>query len=233
MQTGTSFAVPHGRTAVNKAKVLQHIVWALQGKLSELDYPAVSRVGHVGRSLLDLLAAEDSIFDCRDLRGSLGYYRDSFARRNAHSDQFPHRGVPCPQDVEPLTPRRRAHEDSSERPQAAEKRAEHEVSRVHEEDVTLTGLSGVQFRFQLGVEKLSLVFNVLGQVFFGRHEDRSNALPLQSQAFEESAYLGRTPTDASQLLDSVARLGNRADRLRKGKGDVTDIDSKGTIGEAT
>ncbi len=77
MQTGTSFAAPHGRTAVNKAKVLQHIVWALQGKLSELDYPAVSRVGHVGRSLLDLLAAEDSIFDCRDLRGSLGYYRDS------------------------------------------------------------------------------------------------------------------------------------------------------------
>ena len=77
MQTGTSFAAPRGRTAVNKAKVLQHIVWALQGKLSELDYPAVSRVGHVGRSLLDLLAAEDSIFDCRDLRGSLGYYRDS------------------------------------------------------------------------------------------------------------------------------------------------------------
>jgi len=77
MQTGTSFAAPRGRTAVNKLKVLHHIVWALQGKLSELDYPAVSRVGHVGRSLLDLLAAEDSIFDCRDLRGSLGYYRDS------------------------------------------------------------------------------------------------------------------------------------------------------------
>ena len=75
MQTGTSFAAPRGRTAVNKAKVLHHIVWALQGKLSELDYPAVSRVGHVGRSLLDLLAAEDSIFDCRDLRGSLCYYR--------------------------------------------------------------------------------------------------------------------------------------------------------------
>src|SRR5271157_3317689 len=84
---------------------------------------------------------------------------------------------PAPQDVEPLTPRRRAHVDSSERPQTAEKRAEHEVSGVHEEHVTLTGLSGVQFRFQLGVEKLGLVLNVLGQGFFGRHGDRSDALP--------------------------------------------------------
>ncbi|MBV8316215.1 MAG: hypothetical protein JOZ53_14840, partial [Planctomycetaceae bacterium] len=75
-QTGTSFAAPRGRTAVNKLMVLKHIEWALQGKLSELDYPAVSRVGHVGLSLLDLIAAEDSIFDCRDLRGSLCYYRD-------------------------------------------------------------------------------------------------------------------------------------------------------------
>jgi hypothetical protein len=61
------------------------------------------------------------------------------------------------------------------------------VSRVHEEDVPLTGYSGVQFRFQLGVEKLGLVLNVLGQVFFGRHGDCSDALPLQSQAFEEFA----------------------------------------------
>src|SRR5271157_1240239 len=48
--------------------------------------------------------------------------------------------------------------------------------------------------------------------FFGRHGDRSDALPLQSQVFEEFAYLGGTPTDASQLLDSVARLGNRTHR---------------------
>jgi hypothetical protein len=76
MQTGTSFAALSGRTAVNKLKVLQHLEWALRGKLCELDYPAVSRVGHVGRSLLDLIAAEDSIFDCRDLRGSLWVGRD-------------------------------------------------------------------------------------------------------------------------------------------------------------
>ena len=76
MQTGTSLAAPGGRTVVNKLKVLQHIEWALRGKLTELDYPAASRVGHVGRSLLDLLAAEDSVFDWRDLRGSLWYYWD-------------------------------------------------------------------------------------------------------------------------------------------------------------
>ena len=76
MQTGTSFAALSGRTAVNKLKVLQHLEWALRGKLCDLDYPAVSRVGHVGRSLLDLIAAEDSLFDCRDLRGSLWLCRD-------------------------------------------------------------------------------------------------------------------------------------------------------------
>jgi hypothetical protein len=74
VQAGTSLAVPHGHTAVNKLKIVQHIIWALRGKLSVLDYPAASQVGHVGRSLLDLLAAKDSIFDWRDLRGSLWYY---------------------------------------------------------------------------------------------------------------------------------------------------------------
>ena len=78
MQTGTSFVALRGRTAVNKLKVLEHIVRALQGKLSVLDYPWVSRVGHVGRSLLDLIAAEDSIFDWRDMRGSLWVCRETF-----------------------------------------------------------------------------------------------------------------------------------------------------------
>ena len=34
MQTGTSFAALSGRTAVNKLKVLQHLEWALRGKLA-------------------------------------------------------------------------------------------------------------------------------------------------------------------------------------------------------
>ena len=82
-----------------------------------------------------------------------------------HSDQLVRHRVPRSQDVEPLTTRGSADEDPRERPQAAEKRAEYKVSGVHEEHVTLTGYSGVQFRFQLGVEKLGLVLNVLGQVF--------------------------------------------------------------------
>ena len=41
------------------------------------------------------------------------------------------------------------------------------MSRVHEEDVTETGLSVIQFRFQFGVEKLGKVPNVLVQLFLG------------------------------------------------------------------
>ncbi len=88
MQTGTSFVALRGRTAVNKLKALKHIVWALRGKLCALDYPPVSRVGHVGRSLLDLIAAEDSIFDWRDLRGSLWVCRDILNSRLARAVEW-------------------------------------------------------------------------------------------------------------------------------------------------
>ena len=47
-------------------------------------------------------------------------------------------------DVEPLPPRRRSYEQSSERPQTAQKGAEHEVCRIDEEHVPLTGLGGIQ-----------------------------------------------------------------------------------------
>lgn len=63
----------YGRV-VNKRTLLKHIVWAAKGKLTDFDYPNVSRARHVAYSLRDLLLAKDSVFDWQDLRGSLWYH---------------------------------------------------------------------------------------------------------------------------------------------------------------
>jgi hypothetical protein len=59
------------RRVVNKRTLLRHILWAASGKLTELDYPRVSPLWHILYSCRDLLLAKDSVFDWRDLRGSL------------------------------------------------------------------------------------------------------------------------------------------------------------------
>lgn len=76
-------------------------------------------------------------------------------------------GVPGPQDVEPLPPRSRPHEEPRERPQAAQKGAEHEMGGVDEKHVTDAGLSLVQTRFQLLIVECGLGGGVLRQVFLG------------------------------------------------------------------
>ncbi len=70
----TDMPAPRRRLVVTKRALLKHILWALRGRLTALDYPSASRFHHVLYSCRDLLLAEDSIFDPSDLRGSLWYY---------------------------------------------------------------------------------------------------------------------------------------------------------------
>ncbi len=65
--------VTEGRV-VNKRALLKHILWAARGKLTEFDYPVVGRARQIALSCRDLLLAKDSIFDWRDLRGSLWFH---------------------------------------------------------------------------------------------------------------------------------------------------------------
>jgi len=65
-------AVANGRVVVKRA-VLKHMLKAVKGELTELDYPPVGRTKHILLSLRDLIAARDAVFDWRDLRGSLWF----------------------------------------------------------------------------------------------------------------------------------------------------------------
>ena len=62
------------RRVVNKRTVMKHIVWAAAGRLTALDYPDVGRLAHVAHSFRDLLVAKDSIFDWRDVSGSIRFH---------------------------------------------------------------------------------------------------------------------------------------------------------------
>jgi predicted ATP-grasp superfamily ATP-dependent carboligase len=59
---------------VNKRVVLKHIAWAAAGKLTALDYPHGSRLRNIASSCRDLIAATDSIFDWRDVPGSIRFH---------------------------------------------------------------------------------------------------------------------------------------------------------------
>lgn len=71
-----------------------------------------------------------------------------------------------PQDVEPLTARGRPDEHPEDRPQATQVGSVDEVSRVHEQDVTVTGDGPVEPGFQLRIEKDLLVADVVREIFF-------------------------------------------------------------------
>ena len=58
---------------VTKKAVVKHLLTAIRGGLTELDYPPVSRFRHIGLSLRDLIFAKDSVFDTSDLRGSFWF----------------------------------------------------------------------------------------------------------------------------------------------------------------
>lgn len=62
---------PSTRTVVNKRSIASHMVAALKGDLTQLDYPTHNRFIALGQDTLDLLCARDSVFEWSDLRGSL------------------------------------------------------------------------------------------------------------------------------------------------------------------
>ena len=70
----TSSGAGGPRRVVNKRSLLKHIVWAAMGKLTELDYPEVGPFTHIAYSCRDLIVAKDSIFDWRDLPGSIRFH---------------------------------------------------------------------------------------------------------------------------------------------------------------
>jgi hypothetical protein len=73
-QVADASPIPRRRRVVNKRTVLKHIAWAAKGLLTDLDYPAVGRWTHIAYSCRDLLFAKDSIFDWRDVPGSIAFH---------------------------------------------------------------------------------------------------------------------------------------------------------------
>lgn len=61
-------------SVVNKKAILKHIQYSLLGRLSDLDFPIVSRCRHILSSIYELLFVKDSIFDWGDIRGTLWFY---------------------------------------------------------------------------------------------------------------------------------------------------------------
>jgi hypothetical protein len=72
MPTSRARHVP--RRVANKRALLKHIVHAAKGSLTALDYPDVNRWRHIAYSCRDLMVAKDSIFDWRDVSGSLRFH---------------------------------------------------------------------------------------------------------------------------------------------------------------
>ncbi len=62
------------RRIVNKRVLLKHVVRAATGTLTEFDYPAAGRLRHVADSCRDPILAKDSVFDWRDVAGSLRFH---------------------------------------------------------------------------------------------------------------------------------------------------------------
>jgi hypothetical protein len=67
--------IPSARAAVtNKRATVKHLLAMLRRGGEPWDYPQESRLSAVVHSLGDLLLAKDSIFDWRDLRGTLAFH---------------------------------------------------------------------------------------------------------------------------------------------------------------
>jgi predicted ATP-grasp superfamily ATP-dependent carboligase len=69
------------RRVVNKRVLLKHIAFAASGRLTPLDYPDVGRLAHIGYSVRDLVTAKDSIFDWRDVGGSVRFHLRGLSSR--------------------------------------------------------------------------------------------------------------------------------------------------------
>ena len=103
----------------------------------------------------------------RDLLQQFAHCLSVHDRRVGHGDQLTGDGIPRPRFVEPLSSRRRTHEETPKRPQAAQERAEHAMGRIDEEHVAVPGLGRVQCGPQLVVEKRRLIGGVFRETFFG------------------------------------------------------------------
>jgi hypothetical protein len=62
------------RRIANKRALLKHVVAAARGRLTALDYPVATPLAHIAYSCRDLLLARDSIFDWRDVMGSVKFH---------------------------------------------------------------------------------------------------------------------------------------------------------------
>lgn len=62
------------RPVANRRALFKHMCYALGGRLTALDYPSAGRLAHFWRSCLEWFTTRDTVFDWRDLRGSLWYY---------------------------------------------------------------------------------------------------------------------------------------------------------------
>jgi hypothetical protein len=62
------------RAVVNKRATVKHLLTMLRRGPEPWDYPQESRISGAGHSLNDLLWAKDSVWDYRDLKGSLAFH---------------------------------------------------------------------------------------------------------------------------------------------------------------
>lgn len=62
------------RLVANKRSLLKHTAYAVLGRLTDLDYPKGRQLTRAARSVYDLVFARDSVFDWRDLPGSLRFH---------------------------------------------------------------------------------------------------------------------------------------------------------------
>jgi len=59
---------------VNKRAILKHMLFVLKDQLTAIDYPPSRRLTHLAYSLKDFFTTKDSVFDWKDLRGSLWFH---------------------------------------------------------------------------------------------------------------------------------------------------------------
>lgn len=69
------------RRIANKRALLKHMASVVRGKLTPLDYPDVGPAAQLALSCRDLIVARDSIFDWRDISGSLRFHLRGLAPR--------------------------------------------------------------------------------------------------------------------------------------------------------
>ena len=71
IHAGAKHGVLKRGIAASRRALLKHAVWAARGRLTDIDYPAASRLGGIFRSAVDFCRARDSALDPHDLPGSL------------------------------------------------------------------------------------------------------------------------------------------------------------------